>query len=117
MLPSRGGRVAFFELHRNAARMYYVRRGRLMRKKMLVMGLWGVLSVALCAATAAQNRATTGGPVFQVLPVQSSIKFSVKASVGIQGTFDKWEARLTFPSPDVTNGKLQIKIQAASVNT
>ncbi len=88
-----------------------------MRKKMVVMGLWGVLSIALCAATAAQNRATTGGPVFQVLPVQSSIKFSVKASVGIQGTFDKWEARLTFPSPDVTNGKLQIKIQAASVNT
>jgi len=88
-----------------------------MRKKMVVMGLWGILSVALCTATAAQNAATTGGPVFEVVPVQSSIKFSVKSSVGIQGTFGKWDAKLTFPSPDVTSGKLQIKIQAGSVST
>jgi hypothetical protein len=35
----------------------------------------------------------------------SSIKFSVKASVGIKGTFDKWEAKMTFASPDVTTGR------------
>jgi polyisoprenoid-binding protein YceI len=31
--------------------------------------------------------------------------------------FDKWDATLTFPSTDVTTGVLDIKIQAASVNT
>ena len=33
------------------------------------------------------------------------------------GTFDKWDATLTFTSPDVTTGVLDIKIQADSVNT
>jgi polyisoprenoid-binding protein YceI len=57
-------------------------------------------------------------PVFVISPPpQSTIKFSVKASVAIEGTFDKWDASLTFASPDVTTGVLDIKIQAASVNT
>jgi polyisoprenoid-binding protein YceI len=45
------------------------------------------------------------------------MKFDVEASVAIKGTFDKWEATLTFTSPDVTTGVLDIKIQAASVDT
>ena len=57
------------------------------------------------------------GPVFVVTPLQSSIKFDVKASVAINGTFDKWTASLKFPSRDVTKGILDIKIQASSVNT
>lgn len=56
-------------------------------------------------------------PVFQITPVQSTVKFSVKASVAIEGNFEKWDATLTFTSPDVTTGVLDIKIQAASVNT
>jgi polyisoprenoid-binding protein YceI len=52
-----------------------------------------------------------------ITPEDSSIKFFVKASVAIQGTFDKWEATLTFATPDVSTGVLDIKIQAASVNT
>jgi polyisoprenoid-binding protein YceI len=56
-------------------------------------------------------------PVFKITPEDSSIKFSVKASVAIGGTFDKWDATLTFSSPDVTTGVLDIKIQADSVNT
>jgi polyisoprenoid-binding protein YceI len=57
-------------------------------------------------------------PVFTISPPpQSTVKFSVKASVAIEGTFDKWDATLTFASPDVTTGVLDIKIQAASVNT
>jgi polyisoprenoid-binding protein YceI len=56
-------------------------------------------------------------PVFQVTPVQSAIKFNVKASVPIAGNFDKWNATLTFASQDVTTGVLDIEIQAASVNT
>lgn len=35
----------------------------------------------------------------------------------IQGTFDKWDATLTYPSTDVEAGVLDIKIQADSVNT
>jgi polyisoprenoid-binding protein YceI len=57
-------------------------------------------------------------PVFAISPPpQSTVKFSVKASVAIEGTFDKWDATLTFASTDVTTGVLDIKIQAASVNT
>jgi polyisoprenoid-binding protein YceI len=41
----------------------------------------------------------------------------VKSSVAIAGTFDKWDATLTFTSPDLTTGVLNIKIQADSVNT
>jgi len=41
----------------------------------------------------------------------------VKASVTIAGKFDKWDATLTFTSPDVTTGVLDIKCEAASVNT
>jgi polyisoprenoid-binding protein YceI len=56
-------------------------------------------------------------PVFEITPVQSTIKFSVKASVAIEGDFKKWNATLKFASPDVTTGVLDIEIQAASVNT
>ena len=35
-------------------------------------------------------------PVFAVTPVESTIKFNVKASVPIAGNFDKWDATLTF---------------------
>jgi polyisoprenoid-binding protein YceI len=56
-------------------------------------------------------------PVFRITTEDSSIKFSVKASVAINGTFDKWDAALTFTSTDVTTGVLDIKVQAASVDT
>ena len=56
-------------------------------------------------------------PVFVIAPVQSSIKFDVEASVAIKGTFDKWDATLTFTSPDVSTGVLDVKIQAATVDT
>jgi polyisoprenoid-binding protein YceI len=56
-------------------------------------------------------------PVFKVTTEDSSIKFSVKASVAVNGTFDKWDAGLTFTSTDVSTGVLDIKIQADSINT
>ena len=56
-------------------------------------------------------------PVFEITPVASSITFDVEASVAIKGTFDKWNATLTFTSPDINTGVLEIKIQAASVDT
>ena len=56
-------------------------------------------------------------PVFKFTTEDSSVKFAVKASVAINGTFDKWDATLTFASTDVSTGVLDIKIQADSVNT
>jgi polyisoprenoid-binding protein YceI len=41
----------------------------------------------------------------------------VKPSVPIEGNFDQWDATLTFSSTDATSGVLDIKIQAATVNT
>jgi len=62
-------------------------------------------------------QAPSGVPVFKITPGQSSIKFDVEASVAIQGDFKKWESTLTFTSPNVTDGTLFIKIDAASVDT
>jgi len=56
-------------------------------------------------------------PVFVTTPEDSAIKFSVKASVALVGKFDQWDASLTFKSPDVTTGVLNIRIDAATVNT
>ncbi len=56
-------------------------------------------------------------PVFDLTQADSSIKFNVKASVSIAGTFDKWDSNLTFTSPELTSAVLDIKIQAGSVNT
>ena len=41
----------------------------------------------------------------------------MKASVSIAGKFDKWDATLTYTSPVVTTGVLDLKVHAASVNT
>jgi len=56
-------------------------------------------------------------PVVQIAKEGSLVRFAVKASVSIEGTFDKWDATLTYPSTDAEAGVLDIKIQADSVNT
>jgi polyisoprenoid-binding protein YceI len=56
-------------------------------------------------------------PVFVITRENSWIKFHVSASVALDGTFDKWTGTLSFTSPDVTTGVLDIKIQADSVDT
>jgi len=56
-------------------------------------------------------------PVFKITQEDSTVKFSVKASVALEGTFEKWDATVTFTSPDISTGVLDIKIQADSVNT
>ena len=72
-------------------------------------------SILFPSSIRAQNPA--GVPVFEITPVDSKIKFDVEASVNIEGTFDKWNATLTFTSTDVTTGVLDIEIQADSVDT
>jgi polyisoprenoid-binding protein YceI len=65
----------------------------------------------------ARAQAPTEVPVLEITPEDSSIRFSVKASVKLEGAFAKWNANLTFTSTDVTTGALTITIQADSVNT
>jgi polyisoprenoid-binding protein YceI len=71
--------------------------------------------VGLCRAPF--SIAGTGVPVFEIKPVDSSVKFFVKASVALEGNFDKWDATLKYTSNALSSGVLDIKIQAASVNT
>jgi polyisoprenoid-binding protein YceI len=75
--------------------------------------------VVLCLLASALLSSFTQAqvPVFAITQEGSTVQFSVKASVAIVGKFDKWDATMTFPSTDVTTGVLDIKIQAASVNT
>jgi len=56
-------------------------------------------------------------PVFELTKGESTIKFDVKASVAIVGKFDKWDASITMTSPELSTAVLDIKIQAATVNT
>jgi polyisoprenoid-binding protein YceI len=68
-------------------------------------------------SSAPRAQAPAGVPVFEITPTESKIKFDVEASVAIEGTFDKWDATLTFTSTDLATGVLDIKIQAESVDT
>lgn len=83
--------------------------------RMRLAGLCVLASALISPVTRAQ--APAGVPVFEVRPVHSSIKFYVKSSVAIAGKFDKWDAALTFQSPNVTTGSLVVTIQADSVDT
>ena len=56
-------------------------------------------------------------PVFTITPGESTIQFHVSGTVTIEGTFDQWDASLTFTSPAAESAVLDVKIQAASVNT
>jgi polyisoprenoid-binding protein YceI len=76
---------------------------------------WAV--VCLLAFVMFPSLSQAQAPVFEITPVVSTINFNVKASVAIVGTFDKWDATLTFKSPDLSTGVLDIKIQAGTVNT
>jgi len=74
-----------------------------------------LVSALFSSATRAQGPAAV--PIFKIIRAQSTIRFGVKASVAIDGTFDGWDAALTFASTDPTTGVLDLKIRAASVNT
>ena len=86
-----------------------------LNSKRFVAPLTTALLFLAVGALAAQ--APSGVPVFEVTPLESNIKSDVEASVAIQGTFKKWDATLTMTSPDATTAVLNIKIDAASVDT
>jgi len=84
---------------------------RVRTRKLSLAVLWLVLFCAFPLANRAQV------PVYEVAPVESTIRFGVDSSVPIRGTFDKWTASMKFSSTDVRSGVLDIEIQADSVNT
>jgi polyisoprenoid-binding protein YceI len=77
------------------------------------------LATVLCLVASAvfPSLSRAQATVFVITPETSSIKFFVKASVALEGNFEKWDATLTFTSPDVSTGVLDVKIQTDSVNT
>jgi len=90
------------------------------RSRVFHIGMHGTIfcffaSILFSPLTRAQAPAEL--PVFKITPEDSSIKFSVKASVAIEGTFDKWDATFAVTSTGADSGVLDVKIQAASVNT
>src|ERR1022692_4452012 len=91
-------------------------RRKFMSERLTLSGMrLAVFCVLASAVLPSLSRAQV--PVFEVNQADSSVKFTVKASVAIAGTFDTWDANLTFTSPELTTGVLDIKIQADSVHT
>src|SRR6516225_6727075 len=82
-------------------------------KRAIIPGL--LISILFCPVTQAQS--SKDAPVYQITPVLSKITFFVKSSISLEGTFKKWDASLTFTSTDVSTGVLDVKMQAASVDT
>ena len=76
---------------------------------------FAVVLLLVCASCI--SRSAADAPAYAITPTHSSIKFSVKASVALVGKFDAWIATLTFSSPDVITGVLEVTIQADSVDT
>ena len=88
-------------------------------KKRLQLMLRIVLSLLanLWLSSVTQAQHSQAAPAYKITPIMSKITFHVKASIPIEGTFEKWDAALTFTSTDASTGVLDIKIQADSVNT
>ena len=74
-----------------------------------------ILCILMLAVFPTASRAQA--PVFEFTPAESAIKFDVESSVAIVGKFDKWEATLTFTSPELSTAVLDIKIHAGTVDT
>jgi polyisoprenoid-binding protein YceI len=76
-----------------------------------------IVIFCLLASTLFSSTIYAQAPVFVITPGESTVKFDVEASVAIVGKFDKWDASLTFTSPELSTAVLDIRIQAASVDT
>jgi polyisoprenoid-binding protein YceI len=77
--------------------------------------LASILCLLMLAVLPSMSRAQA--PAFEFTTGESAIKFDVESSVAIVGKFDKWDATLTFTSPELSTAVLDIKIQAATVDT
>lgn len=78
---------------------------------------WAAMVSLLLATIVFPSVSRAQAPVFEITPGVSTINFDVKASVPIRGKFDKWDASITMTSPELSTAVLDIKIQAATVDT
>lgn len=92
-------------------------RIRSMPERFPLSGIRLVILCFLASAVLPPLSRAQEAPAFEINHADSAIKFTVKASVAIAGTFDKWDATVTFASPDLTTAVLDIKIQADGVHT
>jgi polyisoprenoid-binding protein YceI len=76
-----------------------------------------IFALLLLASFAFPAVSLAQAPVFVITPVESKVTFDVEASVAIEGKFDKWDATITFTSPELSTAVLDIKIQADTVDT
>jgi polyisoprenoid-binding protein YceI len=75
------------------------------------MGKFLYVAVAVLAPAAAFAQI----PTFELIAPESKVGFHVDASVSLTGIFEKWMATLTFSTPYVESGVLDIVVDAASV--
>jgi polyisoprenoid-binding protein YceI len=73
--------------------------------------------LSLLSSPVGRAQAAADIPVYRITPEGSTVRFAVKASISIEGTFDQWDATLAFTSADASTGVLDVKIAADSVNT
>ena len=83
----------------------------------LVSGFLRIARWCLLLGAIHPTQAWSQAPVYEITPVESSIKFDVESSVAIKGTFQKWDASLTFQTRELSTCVLEIRIQADSVDT
>ena len=76
-----------------------------------------LIVLCLLASAVFSSASRAQAPVFVITPGESTIKFDVEASVAIVGKFEKWDATVTFTSPKLSTAVLDIRIQAATVDT
>jgi polyisoprenoid-binding protein YceI len=84
-------------------------------RRVLVVRRTTIFCILACLLFPSRIRAQV--PIFDISRADSTVKFHVQASIAIEGTFDNWDATLTFASRDVTTAVLEARIQADSVDT
>jgi polyisoprenoid-binding protein YceI len=82
--------------------------GQLMRRRLTP------LLLALLAIPTASHAAV---PVFAIDQPASTVRFHLKASRPVQGRFKTWTASLTFATPEISTGVLDVQIDTASVDS
>src|SRR5260370_25921203 len=84
---------------------------RVKTRELPITVLWMLVFCSLPPTSRAQV------PVYEVTPVESTVKFGAHSSLPIKATFEKWNARMKFSSTHVRSGVLEIEIQPDIANT
>lgn len=103
-------------MKRNCQTVRYRNRNTSVRAFCLFVTVMTLLGFGILSTVQA-TQDQSGVPVFKFSPEGSVVNFNVSASVAIAGKFDKWDTTLVFTSRELSTGVLDIKIDAASVDT